>query len=153
MGAKIHILEMKKNKKFIFNTNLLVYTKNIDVSKEMKISEKGFLVTKCSGEGKIFYYCEGESIPVSLDENETIYIKSRHVVAYDESVTYDKFITYGNKVASLGMDFHYKFTGPGNIIVQSQSMVDDFRSAIIEEDGSIKIFLQENIPFGKYIFK
>ena len=47
-----------------------------------------------------------------------------NVLGYEESLDYD-FRTYGNAKAALNIEYHCRFRGPGELVIQTQSLVCD----------------------------
>ena len=156
-NSEIKILELN-DKKYVFNFNILFYTKDVKVNLYLDEFAK-FIYTndafqyKCSGSGIIGYYAEGTAIDVLLSIGETIFINPYYVLGYEDTIKYE-FKTYGNTKAALNMDYHYKFTGPGNIIVQTQALIDDILKVNkTTGDNVFKRALKEWIPGGSVILK
>ena len=148
-NATINILELTKDKPFIFNLNLLAFTKNINVkltipSIKKGIFNKNIIQHECMGNGIVMYYGEGNSIQISLINAETIFVNPKNIIGYEKDIDCN-FRTYGNFTATRGMDYHYKFTGPGKIIIQTQSLSTDTQES---HENFFKRAFKEFVPGG-----
>jgi len=157
-NSSIKIFEVNENMPFIFNYNILFYTKDVKINISLENISKAIFKNdifryECSGNGILAYYAEGDSIEITLSEKETIFIHPNNVLGYDKNIQYE-FKTYGNTKAALNMEYHYKFTGKGKIIIQTQSLSTDIKCNLEESgDGVIKRFIKEIVPGGPIIFK
>ena len=157
-NSSIKIFEINESTPFIFNFNILFYTQNININISMEDVDKALFKDdmfryECSGNGILAYYVEGDAIEILLSEKETIFIHPNNVLGYDKDINYE-FKTYGNAKAAMNMDYHYKFTGSGKIIVQTQSLSTDIKCNAIESgDGLIKRFVKEVIPGASVVLK
>lgn len=156
--SSIRILKINQDNQFIFNLNILFYTKDIKVNislEDMKhIPFKNNMFRyECCGIGEVGYYAEGDLIEIDLEENETIFINPNNVLGYTKDISYE-MRTYGNDTAALKMDYHYKFIGKGKILIQTQSMDSDITQVINNKsDNFIKRTLKEFIPFLNIVWK
>ncbi|SFV64440.1 hypothetical protein MNB_SV-9-51 [hydrothermal vent metagenome] len=157
-NSSIKIFEINKDTSFIFNFNILFYTQNIKIKTSIEDINKAIFKNdifryECAGNGILAYYVEGDSVEIFLSENETIFIHPNNVLGYDKNLSYE-FKTYGNAKASMNMDYHYKFTGKGKIIIQTQSLSADIKISNIEAgDGFMTRFVKEVIPGANIILK
>jgi len=157
-NSTIKILEINKDKPFVFNFNILFYSANINVNLSMddlgkSIFKNDMFMYDCSGDGILGYYVEGDAIEIILSENEIIFIHPNNVLGYDKNIQY-QFKTYGNSKAALNMDYHYKFTGKGKIIIQTQSFSNDILKAYNDNgDNILKRTIKEWIPGGSILLK
>jgi hypothetical protein len=154
-NSTIKIFEMHKNNPFIFNFNILFYTKKINIKYVIEninnVAFKNNLFRyECSGEGLVGYYAEGNIIEINLAKNETIFIHQNSLLGYNKNIKCE-FKTYGNAKAALNMEHHYKFTGAGKVLLQTQSLLNDIKKINNSEDNIFKRFIKEFIP-GANIF-
>jgi uncharacterized protein (TIGR00266 family) len=85
--------------------------------------EGGFLI-RAAGQGSVVLSCYGALDRVRLAEGETMVVDSGHMVAFDESVSFDLRRAAGGKtITSLksGEGFVFDFRGPGEVMVQSRN--------------------------------
>ena len=97
---------------------------NISFIKKFRVGffgGEGFILEKFTGDGKVFINCGGLAVEKKLNENETIYVDTGCVVAFEESVNYDVKRVKSIKTAILGGEglFLTTLTGPGKVILQS----------------------------------
>jgi uncharacterized protein (AIM24 family) len=157
-NSSINIFELNKNIPFIFNFNILFYTKDIDIKLSIEDIGKVFFKEnifryECNGQGLIGYYVEGDIIEIILSKDETIFINPKNVVGYDKNIKYE-FKTYGNVTAAIDMEYHYKFTGKGRIILQTQSLENDIKQINTNtKDNIIKKSIKEFIPGANLLLK
>jgi hypothetical protein len=155
-NSEIKIMELK-NENFVFNYNVLMYTHGIKIKATMRdIQEmaiiKNIFQYECSGTGTIVYYAEGNLIELNLNKHETIFVHPAYVLGHDEQIHYE-FRTYGNTKAAMRMDYHYKFTGPGRIIIQSQSLSKELKTMYEPKENILKKTVQDWFPGSNIFFK
>lgn len=151
--GKIKTITLSNSDKGIFlSKNVLFYSENIEresklTSLDSMIFAKEILHTRYYGNGVIGYYGEGELVNISLERGEHIYLGIKNVIGFDANMRFD-FKTYGNNLAAATMEFQYMFTGPGNIIVQTQNT-----QAYLEnnKDSLSKRILRKVVPGGDVI--
>ncbi len=85
---------------------------------------EGFILEKLTGPGAVFIHAGGDFVEFSLAAGESIQIETGHIVAFDESVSYDIEFVGGIKTALFGGEglFLATLTGPGKVIVQSMTL-------------------------------
>jgi uncharacterized protein (TIGR00266 family) len=85
---------------------------------------EGFILEKLTGPGAVFIHAGGDFVPFTLAPGEAIQIETGHIVAFDESVSYDIQFVGGIRTALFGGEglFLATLTGPGNVIVQSMTL-------------------------------
>jgi len=85
---------------------------------------EGFILEKLSGPGAVFVHAGGDFVEFPLAPGEAIQIEAGHIVAFDESVSYDIQFVGGIKTALFGGEglFLATLTGPGKVIVQSMTL-------------------------------
>jgi uncharacterized protein (TIGR00266 family) len=85
---------------------------------------EGFILEKLSGPGAVFIHAGGDFVEFPLAPGESIQIETGHIVAFDESVSYDIQFVGGIKTAMFGGEglFLATLTGPGKVIVQSMTL-------------------------------
>lgn len=73
------------------------------------------------------------------------------VIAYPENAKLELCV-YGNHLASQHMNYHWKMTGRGTVLIQAgrqnQSLVHE-----MNDEGLFKRILREVIPFGGVFIK
>jgi uncharacterized protein (TIGR00266 family) len=85
---------------------------------------EGFILEKLTGPGAVFIHAGGDFVEFTLPPGEAIQIETGHIVAFDESVSYDIQFVGGIKTAMFGGEglFLATLTGPGKVIVQSMTL-------------------------------
>ncbi len=85
---------------------------------------EGFILEKLTGPGAVFIHAGGDFVEFTLAPGEAIQIETGHIVAFDESVSYDIEFVGGIKTAVFGGEglFLATLTGPGKVIVQSMTL-------------------------------
>lgn len=137
-SSEIKFLDLEDDKCYIFNCNLLLHSISISFHCALKEYE-------CSGNGFVAYYAEGNSVRLWLKNNESIFVNPNNVLAYQKSIKYE-FKTYGNVKSALNMDFHYKFFGLGEIIIQTQALISDLSRVNNGNDNIFKRAVKEWVP-------
>ena len=85
---------------------------------------EGFVLQNISGEGLAFLEVDGNICKNELKEGETILIDTGNIVCFDKSCTYTIETVKGVKNVVFGGEglFLTKITGPGVVVLQSQSL-------------------------------
>ena len=85
---------------------------------------EGFILEKLTGPGAVFIHAGGDFVEFTLAPGESLQIETGHIVAFDESVSYDIQFVGGIKTAVFGGEglFLATLTGPGKVIVQSMTL-------------------------------
>lgn len=85
-------------------------------------SREGLFLLKCTGQGTIFVSSYGAIRLVDLKPGEKYRVDTGHMVAFDESVTYDVGRAGGWKTTLVGGEgLVCKLTGPGRFYLQTRS--------------------------------
>jgi uncharacterized protein (TIGR00266 family) len=94
-------------------------------------SREGLFLLKCTGQGTIFVSSYGAIHLVRLAEGERYIVDTGHMVAFDDTVTYDVGRAGGWKTTMLGGEgLVCKLTGPGRFYLQTRSP-DSFLSWLV----------------------
>ncbi|HAE52491.1 MAG TPA: TIGR00266 family protein [Ruminococcus sp.] len=93
---------------------------------------EGFILQKISGKGMVFLEVAGDIVERNLAPGEVIKVDTGNVVAFEEAVKYEVETVKGLKNVLFGGEglFLTKLTGPGRIILQTQSF-NEFAARII----------------------
>lgn len=93
---------------------------------------EGFILQDISGSGKVFLEVDGDQIIKDLGPNETIYVDTGNVVAFEKTVKYEIETVKGLGNIFFGGEglFLTKLTGAGRVILQTQNF-NDFASRVI----------------------
>lgn len=85
---------------------------------------EGFILEKLTGPGAVFIHAGGDFVEFNLPPGESVQVETGHIVAFDESVSYDIQFVGGIKTALFGGEglFLATLTGPGKVIVQSMTL-------------------------------
>ncbi|MGN7763036.1 AIM24 family protein [Paenibacillus sp. 22594] len=136
--------------------HLFFYSKGITMQTRV-LSMKNMFVTrdiikvKFSGPGSIGILTEGTVCEAELHPFDPIYIDAGSIIAYPENAKLELTV-YGNHLASQHMSYHWKMTGHGPVMFQAGRQSRRFERDN-NEDGIIKRFLREAIPFGGVFIK
>jgi uncharacterized protein (TIGR00266 family) len=85
-------------------------------------SREGLFLLKCTGEGTIWVSSYGAIHNIVLDAGERYVVDTGHMVAFDETVTYDVGRAGGWKSTLLGGEgLVVHLTGPGRFFMQTRS--------------------------------
>jgi len=94
-------------------------------------SGEGLFLLKCTGQGDLFVSSYGAIHTVELQAQQTYMVDTGHMVAFEESVTYDvKRVGDWKSTFLSGEGLVCNFTGPGRLYIQSRS-VDAFLKFLI----------------------
>lgn len=136
--------------------HLFFYTEGISMQTRI-LKIKNMLITrdavkiKFSGSGLIGILTEGQVCEVDLDPIEPVYVDAGSVIAYPENAKMELSV-YGNHLASQHMSYQWKMTGHGKIILQAGRQSHRLEQEL-NDDGIVKRFLREVIPFGGVFIK
>lgn len=156
-GFNMHEIRLEGGEDMLYDfRHVFFYTS--DVTMQTRILKfKNMLVTrdaikmKFSGSGSIGILTQGPVCKVKLHPTEPLYVDAGSIIAYPEGAKLDLTV-YGNHLASQHMNYHWKLTGEGYVLFQAgrqnQRLVDEFN-----DEGIIKRFLREAIPFGGVFIK
>ncbi|ULO06678.1 AIM24 family protein [Paenibacillus sp. 19GGS1-52] len=156
-GYRIKTLQMDGKSDLLYDfKHLFFYSKGITMQTRV-LSIKNMLITrdiikvKFSGHGTIGILTEGTVCEAELDPLEPLYIDAGSVVAYPENAQLELTV-YGNHLASQHMSYHWKMTGHGSVLFQAGRQSRRFERDN-NDDGIIKRFLREALPFGGVFIK
>ncbi|QQZ63494.1 AIM24 family protein [Paenibacillus sonchi] len=136
--------------------HLFFYSKGITMQTRV-LSMKNMLVTrdvikvKFSGPGSIGILTEGTVCEAELHPFDPLYVDAGSIIAYPENAKLELTV-YGNHLASQHMSYHWKMTGHGPVMFQAGRQSRRFERDN-NEDGIIKRFLREALPFGGVFIK
>lgn len=136
--------------------HLFFYTEHITMESRI-LSMKNMMITrdavkmKFSGEGQIGILTQGQVLELQLHPEEPLYVEAGCVVAYPENARMELAV-YGNHLASQHMRYQWKITGQGSVLVQAAGG-SRLQQELESDDGIVKRFLREVIPFGGVFIK
>lgn len=136
--------------------HLFYYSEGISMQTRI-LSMKNMVVTrdvvkiKFSGKGSFGLLTEGTVCEAALDPVKPLYVDAGSVIAYPENASLELTV-YGNHLASQHMSYQWKMTGSGPVLFQAGRQNRRFEQEI-REDGLLKRFLREVLPFGGVIIK
>ena len=92
----------------------------------MLFGGEGLILQKLSGKGLVFAHACGDLIQMDLKAGEIIKVSTSHVVAWQDTVSYDISSVKGVKNVLFSGEglFMTTLTGPGRIILQSMTLGD-----------------------------
>ncbi|WP_055106561.1 AIM24 family protein [Paenibacillus ihumii] len=137
--------------------HLFFYTEGVQMETRI-LSMKNMMITrdaikmKFSGEGLIGILTQGQVLELPLDPVEPVYVEAGSVIAYPENAKLELSV-YGNHLASQHMRYQWKMTGRGHVLIQAGSGNRELERDLQNEDGIVKRFLREAIPFGGVFIK
>ncbi|GGH38213.1 AIM24 family protein [Paenibacillus segetis] len=137
--------------------HLFFYTAGVKMDTRI-LSMKNIMITrdavkmKFSGNGIIGILTQGQILELTLHPEEAIYVDSRSIIAYPENAKLELSV-YGNHLASQHMNYHWKMTGRGTVLIQSGARNHELERDLHNDDGIFKRVLREVIPFGGIIIK
>lgn len=137
---------------------LFFYTEGIQMETRI-LSMKNMMITrdavkiKFSGQGQIGILTQGQVVELPLHPEEPLYVEAGRVLAYPENAKLELSV-YGNHLASQHMRYHWKMTGQGSVLVQSGGAGSgELERDLQADDGIVKRFLREALPFGGVFIK
>ncbi len=84
---------------------------------------EGLVLLKCTGTGDLFVSSYGAIHPVQLEAGQQYKVDTGHIVAFEETITYNVERVGGWKSTILsGEGLVCTYTGPGTLYLQSRSM-------------------------------
>jgi uncharacterized protein (TIGR00266 family) len=85
---------------------------------------EGFILEQLTGPGTVFVHAGGDFVEWTLEAGQAIQVEAGHIVAFDESVSYDIHFVGGIKTAIFGGEglFLATLRGPGKVVVQSMTL-------------------------------
>lgn len=127
LPGDIVALNLDNTTLFIQSGSFLAATSGVNIDTKFGggrtfFSREGLFLLKCTGTGTIFVSSYGAIRLVDLKPGERYSVDTGHMVAFDESVTYDVGRAGGWKTTLLGGEgLVCKLTGPGRFYLQTRS--------------------------------
>ncbi|KAA9004788.1 AIM24 family protein [Paenibacillus spiritus] len=156
-GYRVKTIELTGEEDLLYDfRHLFYYSRGIEMQTRV-LSMKNMLVTrdvvkvKFSGRGSIGLLTEGTVCEAVLDPDEPLYVDAGSVIAYPENARLELTV-YGNHLASQHMSYHWKMTGRGSVLFQAGRQSRRFERDN-DDDGIIRRFLREALPFGGVFIK
>lgn len=153
----LHCLDLDGERDLLFDfRHLLFHTEGI-MMKSVLQRLKNVVVTKdimrmrFYGRGAIGLISSGPIMDWELDPVTPSYIDSRALIAYPSTAKIDLSV-YGNHLASQHMQFQWKMTGVGSVLLQV-GRPDPQLEQFVGQDSLLKRLLREVVPFGGVWFK
>lgn len=155
----LKVIELTEGSDLLYDfRNLFFYTEGIRMETRV-LSMKNMMITrdavkvKFSGRGSIGILTQGQVVELPLHPEEPLYVEAGRVLAYPENAKLELSV-YGNHLASQHMRYQWKMSGRGSVLVQSGSYGSgELEKNLETEDGIVKRFLREVIPFGGILIK
>jgi hypothetical protein len=156
-GFSLKMITLEDGSDLLYDfKHLFCYSSGIRMKTKV-LSMKNMLFTrdavkiKFAGSGQIGLLTQGVVCQEVLHPTEPLYIDARSVIAYPENASLELTV-YGNNLASQHMNYHFKMTGKGTVLFQAgeynRRLAQD-----LDDEGVIKRFLREALPFGGVFIK
>ncbi|WP_106768595.1 AIM24 family protein [Paenibacillus faecalis] len=156
-GFSMREIQLTDNQDMLYDfRHVFFYTKDVHMQTRI-LKIKNMLITrdavkmKFSGNGSIGILTQGPVCEAKLHPTEPIYVDAGSIIAYPESAKLELTV-YGNHLASQHMNYHWKLTGEGFVLFQAGRKNRQLERDMNDE-GIIKRFLREVIPFGGVFIK
>ncbi|WP_342424337.1 AIM24 family protein [Paenibacillus sp. FSL E2-0178] len=156
-GYRVKTLQLDGKSDLLYDfRHLFFYSKGVTMQTRV-LNMKNMLITrdivkvKFSGHGSIGILTEGTVCEAELDPFDPLYVDAGSIIAYPENARLELTV-YGNHLASQHMSYHWKMTGHGPVLFQAGRQSRRFQRDN-DEDGIIKRFLREALPFGGVFIK
>lgn len=156
-GYRVKTLQLEGNNDLLYDfKHLFFYSEGITMQTRV-LSMKNMFITrdlikvKFAGTGSIGILTEGTVCEAELHPEEPLYVDAGSIIAYPENAKLELTV-YGNHLASQHMSYHWKMTGTGSVLFQAGRQNRRFEQDN-QEDGIIKRFLREALPFGGIFIK
>jgi len=156
-GYTLHTLQLAGEKDLLFDfRHLLFHTEDIQMKSVLQrfknvMATKDIMRMKFYGEGLIGIIACGQVMEWKLDPIIPSFIDSRSLIAYPSRATIDLSV-YGNHLASQHMNYQWKMTGEGSVLLQV-GRPDAQLEQFVGQDSLMKRLLREIVPFGGIWFK
>lgn len=156
-GYRIKTITLSGSHDLLYDFRHLFYFSSGVTMETRVLSMKNMLITrdvvkvKFSGSGSIGLLTEGTVCEAVLHPEQPLYVDAGSVIAYPENAKLELTV-YGNHLASQHMSYHWKMTGSGPVLYQAGSQNRRFEREN-REDGIIRRFLREVLPFGGIFIK
>ncbi|OMD39527.1 AIM24 family protein [Paenibacillus odorifer] len=156
-GYRVKILHLDGKSDLLYDfKHLFFYSEGVTMNTRV-LSMKNVLVTrdivkvKFTGNGIIGILTEGTVCEAELHPYNPLYVDAGSIIAYPENAKLELTV-YGNHLASQHMSYHWKMTGHGPVLFQAGRQNRRFERDN-NDDGIIKRFLREAVPFGGVFIK
>lgn len=130
--GKIQALDLRGGKQWVLQkSSFLAAEQNVDLDIAFQkkfgaalFGGEGLILETVKGDGTVFINGCGDFIDYNLAPNQMLKVSTAHVVAWENSVTYDIQSIGGIKTALFGGEglFVTTLKGPGRVIVQSMTL-------------------------------
>lgn len=128
--GKVVCLKVDQTKQFYLNTGSFVACdkgvsyemKSQSVSKALLAGTGGLYIMHTSGTGDVLINAFGDIQTVQVDENHPIIIDNEHVVAWEDSLTYNLKVASGTFGFTTGEGIVNEFHGNGIVYIQSRNI-------------------------------
>lgn len=136
--------------------HLLFYTEGIQMKQTLQkmkhmLVTRDWIKTKFSGNGMIGILSQGPLYELALNPQQPVYVDFKSLIAHPYNADLDPCV-YGNHLASQYMNFQWKITGEGYILLQTGKS-DTQLDKQLQNDNLIKRILREVLPFGNIWIK
>jgi uncharacterized protein (TIGR00266 family) len=127
MPGDIEALELNHETVMVQSGSFLAATMNIEVDSQWGgarsfFSKEGLFLLRCSGRGLLFISSYGAIHRIDLARGERYTVDNGHMVAFDDSISYDVGRSGGWKTTLLsGEGLVCKLEGPGRFFLQTRS--------------------------------
>ena len=127
LPGDIEALELQGETLLVQSGSFLAATMNIEVDSQWGgarsfFSREGLFLLRCSGRGLLFVSSYGAIHRIDLGRGERYTVDNGHMVAFDESVTYEVGRSGGWKTTLLGGEgLVCNLEGPGRFFMQTRS--------------------------------
>ncbi|MFC7677991.1 AIM24 family protein [Paenibacillus sp. GCM10028914] len=156
-GFNMREIQLTNNQDMLYDfRHVFFYTKGVHMQTRI-LKIKNMFITrdaikmKFSGEGSIGILTQGPVCEAKLHPTEPLYVDAGSIIAYPENANLELTV-YGNNLASQHMNYHWKLTGDGFVLFQAGRQNQRLEREMNDE-GIIKRFLREVIPFGSVFIK
>lgn len=156
-GFNMREIRLTGNQDMLYDfRHVFFYTKGVNMQTRI-LKIKNMFITrdaikmKFSGSGSIGILTQGPVCEAKLHPTEPLYVDAGSIIAYPENANLELTV-YGNHLASQHMNYHWKLTGDGFVLFQAGRQNQQLEREMNEE-GIIKRFLREVIPFGGVFIK
>lgn len=156
-GFSLKTIHLEGNSDLLYDfRHLFFYSEGVSMRTKL-LSMKNMLFSrdvikmKFDGNGLIGILTQGLVCEEQLHPTEPLYVDASSVIAYPENAQLELTV-YGNHLASQHMNYHFKMTGEGTVLFQSGQHNRRLHQDMNDE-GVVKRFLREVIPFGGVFIK
>ncbi|WP_054956238.1 AIM24 family protein [Paenibacillus dakarensis] len=156
-GFSMREIQLKGQEDMLYDfKNVFFYTNGVNMQTRILKIRNMFITRdavkmKFSGSGSIGILTQGPVCEAKLHPTEPLYVDASSIIAYPENANLELTV-YGNNLASQHMNYHWKLTGEGFVLFQAGRQNQRLERDM-NDDGIIKRFLREVIPFGGVFIK